>query len=406
MKTTIIKYFILALFLAGVVAGARISQGGGSISQNLASVFFTQSILAPDLQKKFDRAVFTGKKIKILIVPGHEPDFGGAEFRDLKERDFVVDLAQELATYLSENPHYDVSLTRGKESWNPEIQHYFNEHRQDIISFISSQKMEMTRLVNEGKVTRVDDIVPHNSVPDDVVMRLYGINKWANEKEMDIVLHLHFNDYPREHSRQEGEYRGVSIYVPEKQYSNSQATKAIASKIFARLNNFFATSNLPNEDKGVVEEQDLIAIGSGNTVDGVSMLIEYGYIYEPQFSSLVIRKEILKELAFQTYLGLGDFFGETLPVMKPQSTTLLPYEWSSSFGKSEKANRETLSLQTALLVYGIYPPAGKNKNECPLSGFFGECTRSALSAFQKEVNIIGDGSIVGPQTRAKLNELY
>lgn len=406
MKLTIIKYFILSIFLAGVVAGTRVSYGGESLSKNLASVFFTQSISAPDLQKKFDEALSTGKKIKILIVPGHEPDFGGAEFRDLKERDFVVDLGQELAEYLSENPHYDVFLTRGKELWNPEIQRYFNERRQDIISFISSQKTEMARLISEGKIEKIDDVVPHNSAPGDVAVRLYGINKWANENEMDIVLHIHFNDYPRAHFRQEGKYRGLSIYAPEKQYSNSQATKTVASKILARLNNFFATSNLPNEEGGVVEDQDLIAVGSGNTVDGVSMLIEYGYIYEPQFSSSATRKEIFKELAFQTYLGLEDFFGETLSIIKSQSTTLLPYEWSASFGKSEKANKETLSLQAALLFYGAYPPRGMTKNDCPLSGFFGECTRLALSVFQKKMNINGDGSTVGPQTRAKLNELY
>ena len=35
--------------------------------------------------------------------------------------------------------------------------------------------------------------------------------------------------------------------------------------------------------EGVVEDQELIAIGSFNTLNPIGLLIEYGYIYESQF---------------------------------------------------------------------------------------------------------------------------
>ncbi len=371
-----------------------------------ASVFFTKSIVAPDLQKKWSLATTTGQKIKILIVPGHEPNFGGAEFKDLKERDMVVDLGRELAEYLKSNPHYEVLATRNKETWNPVLQKYFDEEQEEIKAFVFFKKAEMARLVDEGKIVRVTNKVEHNDAPKDVALRLYGINKWANEQKVDIILHLHFNDsYPRR-PLQAGKYSGFSIYVPEKQYSNAQATAEIVPKIFSRLARFFAVSNLPQESEGVIEGQDLIATGSNNTVDGVSMLIEYGYIYETQFANLIIRKAILKELALQTYLGLGDFFGETPYIAESHETTLLPYVWDATLGKSTTANKGTLALQAALAHQGFYPPKNMTKNNCPLSGIFGGCTRTAIAAFQDEWSIPGNGTVVDTKTRAKLNELY
>ncbi len=382
-------------------------QIGVSETTNMfASVFFTQSINTNNLQEKFNTATTTGQKIRILLVPGHEPDFGGAEFKNLKERDMVIDLERNLSEYLKTNPRYEVFVTRDKERWNPELQNYFIQRAEEIKVFTSSQKTEMARLVAEGRIIRVADNAPHNTAPDDVALRLYGINKWANENKIDITLHLHLNDsFPRK-TTQAGEYSGLSIYVPEKQYSNSQATGAVASRIFKRLTRFFPISNLPEESEGVVEEQDLIAVGSYNTSDGVSMLIEYGYIYEKGFMDSGVREAVLKELAFQTYLGLEDFFGGTPSIAEPYKTTLLPYFWKTTLKKSSISNKETLSLQASLLQQGFYPPNNKTKNECPLSGVFGLCTRTAVANFQNEHNIPGDGTVFGVQTRAKLNKLY
>ena len=153
--------------------------------------------------------------------------------------------------------------------------------------------------------------MPHNDAPKDVALRLFGINKWANEHKVDIIIHIHFNDSGPRRAGAPGEYNGFTIYTPERQYSNSQASMDIAKRVFKRLSKMFSVSNLPGEDAGVVEDQELIAIGSSNTVDAASLLVEYGYIYEPQFRVPAVRVMVLRELAFQTYLGLADFFGET-----------------------------------------------------------------------------------------------
>lgn len=371
-----------------------------------ASVFFTQSVNATDLRATFDTASSTKKKLSVLIVPGHEPDFGGAEYRDIKERDLNADLGLALAQYLVEDGHFEVTMTRGKDGWNPSLENYFNTREEEIKTFVRSQKGEMARLVGEGKVIRVSDAVPHNDAPSDVALRLFGINKWANDRKADIIIHIHFNDSSPRKANQPGEHSGFAIYTPERQYSNSQATAEIAPHIFKRLSRMFPVSSLPVEDQGVVEEQDLIAVGSNNSVDGASMLIEYGYIYEPQFKVPSVRNLVLKELAFQTYLGLADFFGETSLVVGPHESTLLPYEGRNIVKKTGSASKEVLAFQAALIDKGFYPPQDFTKNNCPLSGVFGQCTRTALAAFQREFDIKGEKGIIGTKTRAQLRALF
>ncbi|MBI3634024.1 MAG: N-acetylmuramoyl-L-alanine amidase [Candidatus Yonathbacteria bacterium] len=371
-----------------------------------ASVFFTQSVKATDLRETFDTVSSEKKKLRVLIVPGHEPDFGGAEYLNIKERDLNADLALALAQYLVEDGHFEVSMTRGKDGWNPDLQNYFTMNGEDIKAFARAKKEEMARLIGEGKIMRVSDAVPHNDAPSDVASRLYGINKWANDRKADIIIHIHFNDNTPRRINVPGEHNGFAIYTPERQYSNSQAANEIAQYVFERLSRMFPISSLPAEDKGIVEEQDLIALGSYNSVDGASILIEYGYIYEPQFKVSSVRDMMIKELAFQTYLGLADFFGETSPLVGPYESTILPYEGISVVENNASANREVLAFQAALMDKGFYPPQDSTKNICPLSGVFGPCTRAALATFQREFDIKGEVGAIGAKTRVKLRALF
>lgn len=371
-----------------------------------AAVFFTQSTTSTNLRTAFDNASSTKEKLNVLIVPGHEPNFGGAKFRDVLERDLNADLALYLAQYLVEDGHYEVTMTRGKDGWNPHLESYFSTNNEEIITFVRSQKMEMLRLVSEGKIISMSSSLPHNDAPQDVALRLYGINKWANENKVDIIIHVHFNDSSPRNEHIPGEYNGFTIYTPEHQYSNSQASMDIANHLFKRLSKMFPVSNLPGEESGIVEDQELIAVGSSNTVDAPSLLVEYGYIYEPQFRVPAVKTIVLKELAFQTYLGLTDFFSGTSSIAGPYASTLLPYNGRSIVSKSVLSNTEVLAFQAALTEKGFYPPENYSHNDCPLSGLFGLCTKTALTDFQQEVGIKGEKWVVGPKTRKELRKLF
>lgn len=404
-KMLIAVSFFSTVFLVGIFDKKTMTVVGGGDPMS-AAVFFTQSTTSTQLRTSFDNASSTKQKIKVLIVPGHEPNFGGAQYLHIKERDLNAELALYLAQYLVEDGHYDVVMTRGKDGWNPHLENYFTTNNDDIKKFVRAQKMEMIRLVEEGRIIKIGESVPHNIVPENIGLRLFGINKWANEHKTDIVIHVHFNDVGNRKSGAPGKYNGFTIYTPERQYSNAQASMDIARHIFARLSNMFHVSNLPGEDHGIVEEQELIAVGSSNTVDAASMLIEYGYIYEPQFSMPSVRAIVIKELAFQTYLGLADFFGERSLIIEPHQSTLLPYIGHSLVTNTIHSNVEVLAFQAGLLAKGYYPPQNFSRNKCPISGYLGKCTLKALDIFQRQFGIEGEKDVIGKKTQAQLRKLF
>jgi N-acetylmuramoyl-L-alanine amidase len=374
-------------------------------THSLASIFFIPSITVGELQAKSVAADHGVKKIHILIVPGHEPDYGGAEYRDLKERNIVVKIAKELKKLLENNPRYDVTVTRDENAWSQTFKDYFTAQWATLPDWIGQHHSEMNTLLNDGKIVRATDKVYHNTPPSDVVRRLYAINKWVDENNIDITIHIHVNDNPRPDTTSPGEYSGFTIYVPDHQYSNADASHHVAEDVFSHLSTFFPVSNLDKESSGVVEDQDLIAVGSYNTVDAVSLLIEYGYIYEPVFANEHIQDLITKEMAFQTYLGVQDFFGKPNDVTLTSNTLTLPYRWDSDMKKTSTSLDDVFALQIALASKGYYPPQGKTKNECEMSGIFGGCTWAAVLAFDKDHAITEEG-YVGPKTRAVLNALF
>ena len=125
---------------------------------------------------------------------------------------------------------------------------------------------------------------------------------------MDIVLHLHFNDYPGRAYDLPGKYSGFAIYIPDDQLPNYRASSEIAQSIRQELKKNQTESNFLKEKDIIIEDQQLIAVGSNASRDGVSILLEYGYIYEPEFANKAERTRALQQLAKQTYAGVKNFF--------------------------------------------------------------------------------------------------
>ncbi len=273
-----------------------------------AAVFFAQGKTVQAVVAKYDKAP-AGAKIKILIVPGHEADFGGALYNGLVERDMNVALAEKILSELSSNDKFQAILARDYYKWNQILESYFNKNLADIKKWKDSQKGEMLSLVKNGKIELIDS-VPHNTTPTTQALRLYGINKWANENKVDITLHVHFNDNYRKNGWPK--YSGFSVYVPEQQYSNATSSVALAGDLLAELLNIGQVSTLEPESTGVVEDQDLIAIGSYNTADALSVLVEYGYIYESQFKTRDLRLAFYDKAAKATARGIVNFFESRL----------------------------------------------------------------------------------------------
>ncbi len=217
---------------------------------------------------------------------------------------------------------------------------------------------------------------------------------------IDLLIHVHFNDHPRHSTRVAGSYSGHAIYVPERQYSNSRTSRAIADTIHARIAQHYPTSDLEAEKDGIIEDQELIAIGRYNTLDPASIIIEYGYIYESQFYTHEVASIVLDDLAYQTYLGIKDALLGTVDT-KVRSMTLVDSLFDS--WSDLPLPRQTLSLQAALSVTGVYPPEERSKNDCPINGTFGLCTKTALAQFQEQHGIHDEHGRVGRKTAHALN---
>lgn len=378
------------------------------MASQIAAVVMHKPRTIAGLQSKYNVATTQGvSKIRILLVPGHEPGYGGAEFGSIKERDLNVELANDLQQILANNSKYQVFVTRSITAWAPEFADYFKNSLQDIIDWVKAYQQESIKLVPVNSMNGKPRIL-HNSAPIDKAYRLYGITKWANDNNIDIVIHIHLNDYPGHSPNVAGKYSGFTIYIPEKQYLNSTTTQAVAQTIFQRLAKYNPVSNLLGESDGITYEPDLIAIGAKNTADAASMLIEYGYIYEPQFTNPSVRDLALKDLAFQTYLGLQDFFdpSNTINLARSYDTLVLPHEWRSPMSVKNSSSPDVFSLQTAFISDGLYPPEKTNMNDCPRTGTIGSCTKAALDAFQKKYGITGEKGIIGEKTIEKLNSIF
>lgn len=364
--------------------------------REMLSLAYPETITPNDLQKQYTR-----KQLKILIVPGHDNFSGGAQFKNLKEAELTLALAKELSDILSRDKNFIVTLAREPVSgdYSPMIQNYFLREAEAIRNFQIAKKAEFKKLMTTQEIEpRV--IIQHNFAPDDVAFRLYGLNKWANDNQIDVMLHLHFNDYAGRRGSS-GKYNGLAIYIPERQYPNSRASAALAQSLLNELQKISPLSNLPKENQGVIEDQELIATGSYATQVGASMLIEYGYIYEPQFIAANLRTKIFPELALQTYQGIKKHFDADLA----EQTALLPFDFKNNLQRGLQINEEVLVLQRALLAEKVYPPAGKTLNDCPLTGNFGPCVEAAVKIFQQQNNLPVTGQ-VRELTRAKLNERF
>jgi N-acetylmuramoyl-L-alanine amidase len=349
------------------------------------------------------QAQYNTNQLKVLLVPGHDKDYSGTAYKELSEQKLNLLLVKDLADVLKADGHYQVTVARDVETGDylPELQYFFKNKADEIAKFKTEVTQEFKANIATGEVSKQSGVY-HGYAKSEVAFRLYGINKWANENNFDVVIHVHFNDDPGRKRNQPGKYSGFAVYVPERQYANSRASQELGLAVSKQLQQTFALSDLPQEAHDIVEDQDLIAIGAHGSREGASILIEYGYVYEPQWQTPAVRELLFKELAVQTAQGLTNYF---TPQAVPAPSELLPVVPLEPVTSGTKGSVEVLQLQKLLHQEGVYPPAKRGLDDCPINGNFGPCVTRAVAAFQTKYHLPVTGA-VGEQTAAKLNQLY
>jgi len=249
-------------------------------------------------------------KIKILLVPGHDLDSAGTVFKDLKEEELNRELTEDIYEILAGDQRFKTYTTRDFETgeYTEEFVKYFTSSEAQIMKFRNKAKDSFNNLLNTGLIIKYNPDIKHNEATTDVAFKLYGINKWANDHDVDLALHIHFNDVPRKDKFLLGPYRGFAIYVPESQLSNASSSREVAEVLYEKIDRVSAQSNFPLEADGIIESQELIATGSYNSQEHPAVLVEYGYIYEPKYSIANRRYKSFPILAEATYDGLVKYF--------------------------------------------------------------------------------------------------
>ncbi|MFH1192350.1 MAG: N-acetylmuramoyl-L-alanine amidase [bacterium] len=252
--------------------------------------------------------------IKILLVPGHDNEVWGAQYGNIKEADMTLALATQIYNLLKKDERFDVYITRDNTGYKKEFTDYFSLHREDISAFKKNAKIEMLQKILSGIF--IKKVNPsHLTVSEDIALRLYGFNKWANENKIDAIIHVHFNDYPRPSKWTAGKYKGFAIYMPDGQFANAFGSGQLAANIFMQLRKKYLTSTYEKELGGLISDQKLIALGANDTLlsSARSVLVEYGYIYDKKFRTKSARLAAYKNMAKLTVQGINNYFKKDSP---------------------------------------------------------------------------------------------
>ncbi|MEO5635089.1 MAG: N-acetylmuramoyl-L-alanine amidase, partial [Candidatus Paceibacterota bacterium] len=199
--------------------------------------------------------------IKILLVPGHDDPVWGAQYKTIKESDMNLALAIKIFNLLKLDKRFEVHITREWGGYTKEFSDYFTKEADAIVAFKENAKSKTLTDISSGDFMQREN-VPHNNASETVANTLYGINRWANENQMDAIIHIHFNDYPRNNAWKSGIYKGFVVYMPEAQMANAEGSQDLAMKIYKEMHKSFAVSTYPKEAGGIVPDQSLIALGS------------------------------------------------------------------------------------------------------------------------------------------------
>lgn len=313
--------------------------------------FTPNSSLAPD------------RIFRILVVPGHDDEYSGAVFNQTKEVELNRKVANKLVEFLSKEPGIEVVSAHQENKYNPFLDFAF-VHYKEKIEYFMEQSISGFLYKKEKEEIDLGDSDFHNAAVPDVRYRLYGINWWATQNQIDLVIHIHFNDY-RDRKKGEHKYDGFSMYIPGEHFGNHELSKIVGESIFKQLKKIRPISNLPYEEEGIIEGHELIAVGSHESLSSGSVLVEYGYIYEDIFHDPLKQDVTFDYLAYATYIGIKDALGENYFSKENLSPKITP----------NKTTRDNLIWQFEKALKGIYPPQGKDLRDCPITGYFGECSR-------------------------------
>jgi hypothetical protein len=196
-------------------------------------------------------------------------------------------------------------LARDNNGWNKDLKNYVETSSSSIMSWVADMKQIMLDKINAGEMTLTNPGMKHNVAASNAVLYLYGTNKWIAENDIDLVLHVHFNNNPKWNGKPN--YNGYCMYIPDRQYENASSSKIFSGYLNDEISKIIKASNMPQEKDTVIESQQLIATGNFNTLKIPSVVIEYAYIYEPMMLGSSTRNIFIEKAASSTAVAIQNY---------------------------------------------------------------------------------------------------
>lgn len=190
----------------------------------------------------------------IVIDPGHGGPDGGAESKNgIQEKYITLKIAEHLRDYLNEAGAL-VIMTR--------------EEDKDLSE-------PGTRGLSRRKLQDLKNRV-----------------KTANNSMADFFISIHLNSIPSQR------WHGAQTFYYPVREENEQMAKAIQKEII---------NNLQNTDRVPLARNDILVL---KYVDMPSVMVEVGFLSNPNEASLLNQEEYQKKLAFSIYQGMLSYYSE------------------------------------------------------------------------------------------------
>ena len=120
----------------------------GSALRYVAGPFFAERITPEQILASYKTE---NNKIKILIVPGHNNDSFGAQFKGTKEAEMNAELGQELFEFFQKDDKFETYATRLKNGdYSQWFHDYFESNKEEVAKFREDSRRQMRQAIEQG----------------------------------------------------------------------------------------------------------------------------------------------------------------------------------------------------------------------------------------------------------------
>ncbi len=222
------------------------------------------------------------KTKRILLVPGHDDEYGGCRGKAGQEENINLAIAEDIKFFLDRDSDFVAEITRSTSGYTKPLRDFLDSNRKEL----RERALDILREESSELVERYT--------------RNFGLAEYSNRKKPDLTIHVHVNNDPTDSTLQ-----GFVTFWS--QYNNSYyRSRKFAAQIRNKLASEFPMSTSPAERHGISARPYVVLGSPWLRVKPPSVLVEYGYIND---TTLAIPQTQM-DAAFLTYQAVKAGFNK------------------------------------------------------------------------------------------------